>query len=74
MARTSVILSYPLKTSHRPSASFEASPSGLPISANFHVHRIFTAAAAGAEDQEVSTGRRQPPAPFARVPAFFRTF
>ena len=43
-------------------------------SANFHAHPIFTTAAAGAEDQEVRTGRRQPPAPFARVPAFFRAF
>jgi hypothetical protein len=41
-------------------------------SANFHAHPIFTTAAGGAEDQEVSTGRRQPPAPFARVAAFFR--
>jgi hypothetical protein len=29
---------------------FEAHPSGLPISANFHVHQIFTAAAASAKD------------------------
>ena len=64
----------PLKTSDRPSAPFEASPSGLPISANFHVHRIFAAAAAGAKDQKVSTGCRQSPPPFGRVPAFLRTF
>jgi len=44
------------------------------ILANFHVHRIFTAATAGAENQKVRTGCRQPPAPFGRVPAFFRAF
>jgi len=39
-----------------------------------HVHPIFTTATAGAEDQEVRAGHRQPPAPFGRVPAFFCAF
>ena len=67
--------SRPYRRSHQlHDPSFASHPTFSTGSANFHVYQIFATASAGAEDQEVSTGRRQPPAPFARVPAFFRAF